>query len=257
MTVPDRMLERYRLGELTEAEKRGVEAQLDDSDHARLAELAADDEAILQRYPPRVMAIDLQERLQQRRRRTWAPVFGGGLALAAVAAAALLVVNLPTDDGTGFTPPFGIDAGDGHRLKGDAHLVVHRQTGDGDELLEAGSVASAGDVLQLQLVPGDGSFVVVVSLDGNGNVTRHLPTSGDHAVAVDPGRTLTLPNAYTLDDAPSFERFFLVADDEPFGVQPIIDATEAAAASADPATSDLVLSSDHLVIDHLILKESR
>lgn len=253
--MPDWMLERYRLGELTEAERRGVEAQLDEADHARLAELDADDAAILKRYPPRVMAADLQERVQRRRRRAWAPVVGGGLALAAVAAAALMVINLPPDDGG--TSLFGIDVGNGHRLKGDAHLVVHRQTSDGDDILAPNGPASAGDVLQLEVAPGDESYLVVVSIDGNGSVTRHLPLDGDQAVQVDPGRTIALPNAYTLDDAPRFERFFLVADDAPFGVQPILAAATRVAGSADPTTAELALSADLTVSDHLVRKESR
>jgi hypothetical protein len=204
-----------------------------------------------------VVAIAVKERAGRRRRRAWAPLLGGGLVLAGVAAATLVVVNLPQGGVDGLGTVYGIDDGDGHRIKGTTRLLVHRRTADGDEALQSGAVAAPGDVLQVELAAGNHAFAVVVSIDGSGAVTRHLPLDGDQAVPVEPGRTVALPHAYTLDAAPSFERFFLVAADAPFGVQPIVDAARAAAAAPDPASVPLAVPAELTVHDLLIRKESR
>jgi hypothetical protein len=44
------------------------------------------------------------------------------------------------------------------------------------------------------------------------------------------GGEVRLPSAYELDDAPGFERFFLIASDRPFEVAPVLEAARALAA---------------------------
>jgi hypothetical protein len=39
-----------------------------------------------------------------------------------------------------------------------------------------------------------------------------------------------LPQAYELDDAPAFERFYMVTADEPFAVETVVDAIRRAGA---------------------------
>jgi hypothetical protein len=64
---------------------------------------------------------------------------------------------------------------------------------------------------------------VIVSIDGRGVLTRHLPAHGGQAVPLDPGPA-TLPESYELDDAPAFERFYLVTADAPFPVETVVEA---------------------------------
>ena len=50
-----------------------------------------------------------------------------------------------------------------------------------------------------------------------------------------------LAQAYELDDAPGFERFYLVTADEPFAVESVVDATRRAGADGPldlPAAMD-------------------
>ena len=47
-----------------------------------------------------------------------------------------------------------------------------------------------------------------------GCVTRHLPAAGARAAPLSRARPVPLPEAYELDDAPGFERFFLVTADD-------------------------------------------
>lgn len=256
MSIPDHKLERYRLGELPEAELRALEASLTDADRARLEELDVDDAAILRRLPPRVVAIEVERRAAAQTRRRWMPLLVGGASLTAVAAAALLVLNLPGPPDTAGLGT-GVQDHQGVRIKGDARLLVHRQGASGEVRLDDGAPATSGDVLQLELAAGAADHAVIVSVDGNGVVTRHLPLDGAEAVAVEPGRTVALPSAYRLDDAPDFERFFLVTGRGAFGVLEVEEAARALAGRPDAADAPLALPATLEVDDLLIRKEGR
>lgn len=252
MTVPDYTLERYRLGELSPGERQAVEAALDDADRARLATLDDDDDDILARYPARVMAMQIDARRRSARRRTWAPVLGTGLVLAGAVAAVLIAVNLPPANPT--DPFAGVDTSlDGVRIKGPPRLLVFDQHAPTTPLADDAPV-TAGDTVQVKLNTGAaGTWAVLFSVDGNGVVTRHLSSKDGSAVEVQPGQTVPLDSAYTLDDAPEFERFFLVVGDEAFAAEPVEAAVRALAIRPDAATADLEISDLH-VVDHLLRK---
>ena len=87
-------------------------------------------------------------------------------------------------------------------------LYVYRRSASGNQRLKDGATAARGDLVQLAY--GGGGYVVVLSIDGARKVTLHWPERNDgDAPAVKAGEN-RLPSAYELDDAPAFERFFLV-----------------------------------------------
>jgi hypothetical protein len=80
---------------------------------------------------------------------------------------------------------------------------------------------------------------MILSIDGRGIVTRHFPAAGDRAVPLARGSVTLLDQAYELDDAPGWERFYFVTGDTPFALAPIIDgahriSTGGAGATATP-----------------------
>lgn len=102
-------------------------------------------------------------------------------------------------------------------LKGQSRrLAIHRIAKANAEALRLsnGDSASAGDLLQVGTLAGPKRFVAILSLDGNGQITRHLPESGDSSLLV--SSKLQAPHSYQLDDAPKFERFVLVESRTPF-----------------------------------------
>ncbi|MBK9578489.1 MAG: hypothetical protein IPO40_15540 [Fibrobacteres bacterium] len=102
-------------------------------------------------------------------------------------------------------------------LKGKSRrLALHRIAKANAEALRLsnGDSASAGDLLQVGTLAGPKRFVAILSLDGNGQITRHLPESGDSSVLV--SSKLQAPHSYQLDDAPKFERFVLIESRAPF-----------------------------------------
>lgn len=104
-------------------------------------------------------------------------------------------------------------------LKGQSRrLALHRIAKAGAEALRLsnGDSAVVGDLLQVGTLAGPKRHVAIVSLDGNGQITRHLPESGDTSVFVSSKQQA--PHSYQLDEAPKFERFVLVESRGPFAL---------------------------------------
>jgi hypothetical protein len=71
---------------------------------------------------------------------------------------------------------------------------------------------------------------VILSVDGRGAVTRHLPANGARAALLGHDRMNLLDAAYELDDAPGWERFYFVTADAAFDVEGIVSAARQLAA---------------------------
>jgi hypothetical protein len=102
-----------------------------------------------------------------------------------------------------------------------AELEVFRAAARGPERLAEGAPVSEGDTLQLAYRAHGERYGAIVSLDGRGVLTRSLPMEGDQAVPLEPEGLVPLQHALSLDDAPSFERFFLVTGDARFPLPPL------------------------------------
>jgi hypothetical protein len=99
-------------------------------------------------------------------------------------------------------------------------LSIYRRTAAGSERLADGDLVHAGDLLRVGYVSGGRPFGLILSIDGRGAVTMHLPPAGDRAVALQPGSNILLDAAYELDDAPRIERFYFVTGNDAFAVGP-------------------------------------
>jgi hypothetical protein len=234
-TISDLTLEQFNLGELSPDKERVVREALDRDEvlRGRLASLRASDLEIRASYPAESVVPLIRERMLRegagRERRAWRlPT-----AAWAVPVAAMIIVLLSL--------PVILRPADSTRLKGAApHLLVFRKTPSGAEELRPGSVARRGDVLQLSYAAGDAKYGVIFSIDGRGTITWHAPTGyaggSRSAPPLDPKGPVVLPSAYELDDAPGFERFFLVYGAAPFDVS---EVERLARALAPRATGDL------------------
>jgi len=82
-------------------------------------------------------------------------------------------------------------------------------------------------------------------VDGRGTVTWHLPAgyAGGplSAPALEGQGDVVLPSAYELDDAPGFERFFLVSSAAPFDLAPVAQAARALAGRPSAERGELSL----------------
>jgi hypothetical protein len=235
--IPDWQLERYLLGELPEELKEKIEKRLekDTSLRKRLDALRASNQEILSSYPPELMAGRIEKGYRERygKRRARAPRrpvlkrMVLALSFAAAAVAVLLPLRSLLQEGEESGPEEGL------RLKGlEAHLVVYRKTGGGIERLERGTLTSEGDVIQLSYVAGPANYGVIYSIDGRGTVTLHFPESlRDNAPKLQRRGEVSLPYAYQLDDAPSFERFFFVTSTDAFPIAEVEKAVNTLASN--------------------------
>jgi hypothetical protein len=248
-TISDLLLEQYSLGELPARLARMVKDELEhDADlRARLSALADSDEDILARYPAEAVVPEIRERLLRQGGRGAASSrnassrtprhSGAGAAPAPGRKASPLAWALPVAAMVVLALSFFLvrermAPGPETRLKGLApHLTVFRKTASGAEELPAGTLARRADVLQLSYSAGDAKYGVIFSVDGRGAITWHMPAGyrgGSRAAPVlDSQGKVVLPSAYELDDAPGFERFFLVYSSVPFDVGDVEHAARA------------------------------
>lgn len=240
--LPDWILERYRLGELPAEELEEVRRALaDDADaRERLEALDASDRRLLEAHPPGPAVGAIRRRAQGSRAagRARLPRW---LVLVPALATALVVFVASRPPVPEIAPVPG--AAEGSRAKGlRPRLLVYRVVERQAEPLADGAAARRGDTLQLAYVSGGRRFGAIVSLDGRGQVTLHLPaTDGSAAAALQKQRETALPRAYQLDDAPAFERFFFVTSDAPFATDTVLVAGRTLASSPRAETGLLAL----------------
>jgi len=197
--VPQLLIERLALGELSDEEARQVRARLEAAGELhRLAEIASSNGEILKTLPPEQVAREVRARLaedawrRRRRRAVLVPIL--------VAAAAVFAFQGEPEQVLGDYPEEGV------RLKGlEPSLRVYRNATPDPLELGNGSHAAAGDVLQLGYIAAGETYGVIVSQDGRGVLTEHF--RGD----LEPGGEIRLDHAYELDDAPSHETFYFLS----------------------------------------------
>jgi hypothetical protein len=86
-------------------------------------------------------------------------------------------------------------------------------------------------------------------------VTRHFPVEEGGSTLLALNKRILLPSALELDDAPGFERFFLVTSAAPIDVETVL--ARAAALAKDPAAAkhgDLDLAAGLKQTSVLVLK---
>lgn len=229
--VTDLTLERYRLGELPEPRLRKLRQALDEDAElrARLQALERSDAELRQQYPPAWMARRIRLRAEAApaasRRAAFHVKRGWLLRLwpVPVAAVALLAVV-----------PALLRSGpsESERTKGEvAGLQLFRRTATGTEALADSAVAGQGDLVQIVYRALGRPYGVILSVDGRGTVTVHLPGEGKIAARLRQEEPDTLAFAYELDGTPGWERFYLIATDHPFSVATAVTAAQTASTS--------------------------
>ncbi|MBC8133083.1 MAG: ActD-like protein [Deltaproteobacteria bacterium] len=254
--VPQWMVERLAADDLPAKRavdvRRRLESEADGP--ARLEQIVASNAEILAAHPADLVAAQIRARMAKAAsapitassprvlpsgRRHWTWVWGTPtLALATLAIALWLrpdQVRRPTASETapGATHVEDGDGnGDGDRIKGlRPNLLVYRKVGGRIERLAPGAVAHAGDQLQLAYVAAGHRFGAVLSVDGAGHVTFHLPAGGGRAARLRTDGEVALTEAYELDAAPGFEQFVFVSGNTAFDTSSLVDVVRGTAAA--------------------------
>lgn len=226
--ISDFKLERYLLGELPEKEMRELqERELSDEIFAaRVREMREQGKRFLAENP--FAALD--DKLEDLGRRENVTEFRGVNTLWLKVAAALVIAlgvfsmvvlnrDVATYDRDSASMQVAMaDVDDGTRIKGmQASLEVWKKTGDSAVQMVNLGDAHEGDEIQLRYRVPQKCFGMLFSMDGNGTITMHMG-EGDKAIELEPGKMTTLPFAYKLDNAPKFEKFFLLTSQNSFGI---------------------------------------
>lgn len=225
--IPDWKLERYLTGDLPEGEMSEIR-ELEKTDEVfarRVKMLREDNAAILRKMPFERLAEKMDARDCGAERRNNVIHFGF-VKFAAAAALVLAVVSVAFFSQREVVPDAGAQAmdvamaaqDDGTRIKGmDARMEIWKKTGDSAVQMLNLDEAREGDEIQLRYSVPEKCFGLLFSMDGNGTVTMHM-ADGSQAVALEPGKMTTLPFAYKLDNAPKFEKFFLLTSQKDFAI---------------------------------------
>jgi hypothetical protein len=248
MTMPNQktptwLIERVAQDELSPAEAQEIRQRLAAEGRSlddELAALRASSREILAQLPRRTMGAAIRRRAAvEPPRRFRLPMLLAPMVLAGSVAAAMVMAR--GSDGrlvgnTRFSAPEEVT------LKGDElrspRLLVYRQRpgqipgSTSSARLSDGATAMRGDLLQLAYDKSpEGLYGVLLSVDGAGRVTQHLPEEGARTSApLMSAREAPLPSAYELDDAPAFERFILITSSQSFAIEAVLDAARALAA---------------------------
>lgn len=83
-----------------------------------------------------------------------------------------------------------------------------------------------GNTVQLAytIPPGDVQYGMIFSIDGRAAVTMHYPYGRGQSSILTAGKKTFLSEAYTLDDAPDFEIFFMVVSKKPLDTEIVLGA---------------------------------
>lgn len=243
--MPQWKLERYALGELPEADQKAVADEIArDPQVARQWQTLQDSNRLFfEQNDPESAAKRIQAMASARRTSSESTSFLAWIwkpaaALATLGIAALIGTSVMT---SGIAPDQAIAVAQiespdsGIRVKGlQNRLELWQKTGDSIVMILDGAKANKGDLLQIRTQVNQKCFAAVLSLDGRGNWSTHLPEQGTGAVAMEPGNSGFLPFSYQLDDAPKYEVFWLVTSDSLFSVDSLVKGLSALSGSPIP-----------------------
>jgi len=114
---------------------------------------------------------------------------------------------------------------DNVRIKGlDSKLLLYRMKGNEVDELKNFSAVRKGDIIQAgYIASGNYRYGAIISIDGRGSVTMHLPQKGNSGRELVMNKKILLGNSYELDDSPSFERFIMILSPDPIDSTGLIE----------------------------------
>ncbi len=225
--ISDFKLERYLLGELPEKEMRDFqERELSDEIFAaRVREMREQGKRFVAENPFEALEAKMDEADEAANDNgnvisgVWLKVAAALVIALGVFSMVILNRDVSTYDSNATSMEVAMaDVDNGTRIKGmQASLEVWKKTGDSAVQMVNLGDAYEGDEIQLRYRVPQKCFGMLFSMDGNGTITMHMG-EGNKAIELEPGKMTTLPFAYKLDNAPKFEKFFLLTSQNAFEI---------------------------------------
>lgn len=103
------------------------------------------------------------------------------------------------------------------KVSKDPQMKLYRNAGKYVELVKNGDKAYENDQIQITYKSGKQKYGLIFSVDGNGNITKHLYSGNFGSVILENStEEIPLEYSYVLDDAPDYECFVFVTSNKPF-----------------------------------------
>lgn len=112
-------------------------------------------------------------------------------------------------------------------IKGEAAWQVFANRDDQTFPVHDGTLLAAGDRVRFVVTPEGARFLLVVSVDGAGQVSTYYPYGGERSGALESAARVELPGSIVLDAAPGPERVFALFSDEPIEAASVTDPLRA------------------------------
>lgn len=229
--LPELFIEKLASKEMPKEMEFSLRHQLEAENNLnRLAQIKQSNRKILDSYPPAQLAASIRLRYEQQKKTTHKSNLRYLIptsAVLAAAAAAFLIMNIGkevpvTTQGTQQPQTEYIG------LKGAPQLHIHKKTNTGEVKINSGDNATQGDVLQIKFNSSSAKSLIICSVDGHGAVTLHYPEHESESTKVKTNTKRVLPFGYELDNAPGFERFFMVwtQKNTPLNVGQVLNAVK-------------------------------
>ena len=224
--ISDFKVERYLLGELSEEEMAALQKREaeDEIFAARVRAMREENARILADNPfaaleSKLDAADTVEDSGKSVYGMWLKVAAALVIMVGIFAIVASNRNVATyERGNASMEVAMAETDNSTRIKGmQASLEVWKKTGDSAVQMVNLGEAREGDEIQLRYRVPQKCFGMLISMDGNGTITMHMG-EGNKSVELEPGKMTTLPFAYKLDNAPKFEKFFLLTSQNSFEI---------------------------------------
>ncbi|MDH5727822.1 MAG: hypothetical protein OEZ58_02450 [Gammaproteobacteria bacterium] len=264
--ISDLELEQFLLEELPVGKMNAIHDRLreDKELQERLAAIKLSNEQILERYPVNDVCQDIrlkhnewQDKHFRRQRRQSKTIrwLAYGLPVLLVA---VIGVNLQNDDLSVVTnlPTTLSLPGNGIRTKGlNPSLEIMQITQHQQRRLQSGDELQSGDVIQMSYQGVGRRYGIILSMDGNRNVTLHYPNEVGESIELKTGKT-PLGFSYELDNAPAFEHFVFLTSDQMIDVEQVIQALQKNAANITATRANDLDVDSHIEQYWFFLKKS-
>lgn len=139
-------------------------------------------------------------------------------------------------------------------LKGAQKLNIYVRKSDEIEKLRDNDSAHMNNQLQITYLTKN-NYGLIFSIDGLNNVTFHYPENLHSPTNLDAGKEVSLPTSYTLDNAPYFEKFYLVTSKDSFDLKFVQNAIKNITISNGSINEDLQLPSKYYISTITLRKE--
>lgn len=238
-------LEKYLLNELSPEEMDKIENNPVENEY--IDYLKKDNEDFFNKFDIKKLAKDAESKASEKSNIIKFPV-KTITTIAAAAACFILTINILPNLGQNSVEEEVIF------LKGAQTLNIYLKTDDDIKKLDNLNKVKERDQLQITYNSKD-KYGIIFSVDGLNNITYHYPEYFNNSTSMDIGKEISLPTSYILDNAPYFEKFYMVTSKDSFDLNLVNNKVTDIKVVDGAIVEDLMLPSDYTVYTVTLLKE--